>query len=71
MDTSELQRLPIEEKLRLVFQLWDEIAASNELIQLSPAVVRDLDRRTEELIHNPHLAIDEDEMWRRVDGNAS
>ncbi|HAC91295.1 MAG TPA: Addiction module component, CHP02574 [Planctomycetaceae bacterium] len=67
MDTSTLQNLSNDEKLRLVFELWDALA-SNAPIQLSDAVWVEAQRRHRELIDNPHMAIDDDEMWRRVDG---
>lgn len=66
MDTSSLQSLPTDQKIKLVFEIWDEIAASDAPIVLSDNVISEIDRRCSELDAAPSLAIDEDEMWRRV-----
>ncbi|WP_286763428.1 MULTISPECIES: addiction module protein [Rhodopirellula] len=68
MNTSELSALPVSEKLRIVTQLWDEIASSPEHIMVPPDVICEASRRSAELDANPSVAIDEDELWRRVDG---
>ena len=68
MDISDLTNLPVSEKLKLVTKLWDEIAASNEPIVLPPEVLSEISRRAAEVDANPSILIDEDEMWRRVDG---
>ena len=66
MDTSNLQNLPTDQKIELVFQLWDEIADSDAPIVLTDSVKKEIDRRCAELDADPSIAIDEDEMWRRV-----
>ena len=71
MDTSNFQKLPTDQKIELVFQLWDEIADSNEPVVLSDSVKAEMDRRCAELDADPSLAIDEDEMWRRVNQKRS
>ena len=68
MKTSDLSGLPVSEKLRIVTQLWDEIASSPEPISVPPDVIRDASRRSAELDDDPSIAIDDDELWRRVDG---
>lgn len=68
MDTSNLSNLPASEKLRIVTQLWDEIAMSQEPIALPAEIIREASRRSAELDADPSIAIDEDELWRRVDG---
>lgn len=67
-DISNLRDLPVADKLRIVTQLWDDIAASSEPIVVPPDVLREASRRSAELKANPSLAIDDDELWRRVDG---
>ena len=66
MDISQLHSLPIDEKIELIGALWDDIDDSNAPITLSPGVVAEIKRRREELEQNPEIAIDRDEMWRRV-----
>lgn len=68
MDTSELHNLPVSQKLKIVFELWDDIADSKEPIVLSESVKNEIDRRCSEYDADPSIAIDEDEMWRRVNG---
>jgi putative addiction module component (TIGR02574 family) len=66
MDISELYNLPTDEKLKIVAELWDNIAESDAPIALSPAVIAEVDRRRAELAADPSIAIERDEMWRRV-----
>ena len=68
IDISSLRSLPTAEKLRIVTQLWDDIAASNEPIVLPPEQLDEASRRLAEMNADPSVAIDEDELWRRVDG---
>lgn len=68
IDMSELHNLPIEEKLRIVEALWDDIGASDEPIVLQPWQRDEARRRSAELKADPSIAIDRDELWRRADG---
>jgi len=68
MNTTDFRDLPNSEKLRLVTELWDEIASSPEPIVVPPEVLQEASRRSAELDDNPSLAIDDQELWRRVDG---
>lgn len=68
VDISELRKLPMEEKLRIIEALWDDIAASDEPIVLQPGQLEEVRRRSEELKADPSIAIDRDELWRRVNG---
>jgi putative addiction module component (TIGR02574 family) len=66
MDTTNLQNLPADQKIELVYQLWDEIAASEAPMNLSKSVIAEIDKRCAELDADPSIAIGEAEMWRRV-----
>jgi putative addiction module component (TIGR02574 family) len=68
IDFSELRSLPVTDKLRIVTQLWDDIAASKEPIVLPPEQLYEAARRAEEMRDDPTIGIDENELWRRVDG---
>ncbi|MCU0961032.1 MAG: addiction module protein [Pirellulaceae bacterium] len=68
MDINELRKLPNAEKLRLVELLWDEIAATKEPIVLRPWQFDEATRRAKQLKADPSIAIDRDELWRRVNG---
>ena len=68
IDMTNLRDLPVVDKLRIVTQLWDDIAASTDPIVVPPDVVQEASRRSAELKTDPSIAIDDDELWRRVDG---
>lgn len=68
IDISELSKLSVEEKLQIIETLWDEIANSDEPIVLLPGQLEEVKRRSEELKADPSIAIDREELWRRVNG---
>jgi putative addiction module component (TIGR02574 family) len=57
--------LPPEQKLALVAELWDDLAATAPL-NLPLEEMKEMQRRRDEMIANPSIAIDSDELWRRV-----
>ena len=67
-DIANLRDLSVSDKLQIVTQLWDDIAASNDTIDIPPEVMRAASRRSDELEADPSTAIDDAELWRRVDG---
>ncbi len=68
IDIESLRDLPVADKLRVVTQLWDDIAGSSRPIVVPPDVLSEAARRADELTAGPSIAIDDDELWRRVDG---
>ena len=68
IDIESLRGLPVSDKLRLVTQLWDDIAESEKPIAVPADVLSEVTRRSAELSANPEMALDEEELWRRVDG---
>lgn len=52
---AKLRRLPLEERIKLVEDLWDSIAADQKVLRLTPAQGKELDRRLDayELDKNP------------------
>lgn len=68
IDLTEIHNLPVADKIRLITSLWEEIAASPEALALPESVLDEATRRSEQLRQDPSLAIDEAELWRRVDG---
>jgi putative addiction module component (TIGR02574 family) len=62
VDISHLRDLPVGEKLRIVTQLWDDIAASSEPIVVPPDVLREASRRSAELKADRSLAINDEEL---------
>ena len=68
IDLSNLKDLSAADKLRIVTELWNDIAASNEPLEIPEEILRESSRRSAELKADPSIAIDEEELWRRVDG---
>jgi len=66
IDDAQLASLPVNEKLRLVTNLWDQIARSGQPINVPEAILDDADRRIDEMTVDPSACIDEDEMWRQA-----
>lgn len=66
-DVEHLRQLPIREKLRVVEQLWDDIAASGERFPLPEWHRQEAQRRAAELEADPSIALTREELWRRVD----
>jgi len=67
IDDALLESLPVNEKLRIVTNLWDQIARSDQPITLPETILDDADRRIDEMTKNPESCLDEDEMWRQAD----
>lgn len=53
---EEILNLSVKERLRLVEEIWDSIAASPEEISLTVAQRKELDRRKREHRRNPSAA---------------
>jgi len=68
IDLSSLRQLPVEDKLRVVTELWDDIAQSPRPVVVPPEVLSEAARRADEVSADPSIAIDDQELWRRVDG---
>lgn len=68
MDLADVGKLPAAEKLKLVTKLWDEIAASGEPIVVPPDLLAEAQQRAREIDADPSQALDDEELWRRVDG---
>jgi putative addiction module component (TIGR02574 family) len=60
-----LRALPPDQKLALVTELWNDLAASAPL-SLPPEDMAEMLRRRDEMLANPGVAIDRDELWRQV-----
>ncbi len=65
---ESLRALPPDQKLAIVTQLWDDLAASAPL-KLPPDEFAEMHRRREEMLADPAIAIVAEEVWRRVDGD--
>ena len=65
--THDFGRLSISERIQLVEDLWDSIAASGDEIPLTSAEVEELDRRLADLETNPAAEVPWDEVRARVE----
>jgi len=54
---SEALTLPAADRLEVIEQLWDSLAAVPEALELTDAQRRELDRRIEEMDANPNAGI--------------
>ena len=63
---KELSRLPLPEKVQLVEDLWDNIAAELEAMPLSPALKAEMDRRLQEYLEDPSCALTLEEVQARM-----
>ena len=63
---KDLSRLPLPEKVRLVEDLWDNIAAELETAPLSEAVKAEMDRRLQEYLKDPASALTLEEVQAKM-----
>ena len=63
---SQLGDLSLSEKLLLVEDLWDDIAASPESLPIHPWQQEELARREASLAANPEAAMSWEEAKRRI-----
>lgn len=63
---SQLFDLSVPQKLQLVGDLWDSIAATPEAVPVPQWQIEELDRRRAELQRNPELGIPWEEAKERL-----
>lgn len=51
--TEEAKKLPVDERIALVEEIWDSIAEENGCFELTDAQKQELDRRIQSLQENP------------------
>jgi putative addiction module component (TIGR02574 family) len=66
-EVEHLRHLPITKKLRVIEELWDDIAASGEPFPLPQWHREEALRRAAELEADPSIALTRKELWRRVE----
>jgi putative addiction module component (TIGR02574 family) len=64
--TKSIQGLPATEKLRLVEQIWDDLATQEAPIPLPEWAVREATRRRDEMIADPRLGVTHADVWARI-----
>ena len=63
---EDLKHLPLAERVQLVEDLWDSIAAELEAIPISDSVKVEMDRRLEEYLKDPSTAVSYEAVKRRM-----
>jgi putative addiction module component (TIGR02574 family) len=53
--TEEAKKLPVNERITLVEEIWDSIAEDNGCFELTDAQKQELDRRIQSEQENAHL----------------
>jgi putative addiction module component (TIGR02574 family) len=66
MSLSELLKLPVAERIRIVEALWESIAATPEALELSDAEREELDRRWEAFQRDPSVGSPWSEVKARI-----
>ncbi len=66
---EQVRTLPISERIAIVQGIWDDIAASDDRLLISPSDLREAERIADECYRNPELTIGKEEFLRRVDRN--
>jgi len=64
---DQILRLSVDERIRLVQQIWDSIAAESEPPPLSVAQRGELQRRLEAYRRDPSRVIPADEVFRELE----
>ena len=69
MSISELLKLPVAERIKLVEAIWDSIAAAPEALQLTETECEELDRRRTAYERDPSLGSPWAEVRARIQRN--
>ena len=69
MSLSDLLKLPVAERIRLVEAIWDSIAAAPEALQLTDAEREELDQRWNAYERDPSLGSPWAEVRARIQRN--
>ena len=70
MDTIDIASLSAEQRLELLEQIWDSLAATPESVPVTPAQLRELDRRLDELDRDGPVGIRWDDVLRKLRGQS-
>ena len=66
VDLSEILRLPVSERIDVVQQIWDSVAADADAVPLTPEQREELDRRLKDHEENPDDVVEWSEVEKRI-----
>jgi len=69
IEIDQLRALPVSERIQLVEDLWDTIAAEPGSIRLGEAQIRELDRRLDRLEEAPDEGVEWSALKDRIAGS--
>ena len=64
---DDLKALPLSQRIKLVEDLWDSIAAELDKKPVPDDVKAEMRRRREEYVRDPSTAVDWDDVRRRLE----
>ena len=64
---DDLKALPLSQRIKLVEDLWDSIAAELDKMPVSDDIKAEMRRRREEYVRDPSTAVDWDDVRRRLE----
>jgi putative addiction module component (TIGR02574 family) len=64
--TDAIRDLGRSEKLRLVEQIWDDLAAEEAPLPLAAWAVAEATRRRDEMLADSNLGSQHEEVWKRI-----
>ena len=64
--TDAIRDLGASEKLRLVEQIWDDLAAEEAPLPLPDWAIAEATRRRDAMLADPNLGSTHDEVWKRI-----
>ena len=70
IDTIDIARLNPEQRLQLLQQIWDSLAATPDAVPITSAQREELSRRLDDLDREGPIGIPWDEVLRKVHGQS-
>ena len=70
MDTIDIASLSAEQRLELLEQIWDSLAATPDSVPVTPAQRQELERRLDELDRDGPIGIPWDDVLRKIRGQS-
>lgn len=64
--TDTIRDLDPAEKLQLVEQIWDDLAAQESPLPLPDWALKEATRRRDEMLADPNLGSTHEEVWKRI-----